>query len=419
MQPTRSFLRFVPLNDWPVRGGYALLYGLVFTVAYTLPGWVAQQQGVTAHIATAWDAYIPLWPWAIVPYATSGVWLLLGFVLTPDRAALCVLTQRLLLATVAAGLVFACWPLRFAGPTFTPTGEEWALLRALWAGLAAVDTPYNQCPSLHVAYAVIVWASFSKRYPSKCWRAGLALGMWALVASALLTHQHHLWDIVAGAALGWVCVRWRSPTPDDTLAWVQGYYGMASGLGVAMAVLAHRLGEWGAMGLSLYLACTWALVAWAYWREDAGFLHKTQTGRFPLWVWLVYGPYLASYRLTWWMVWWRERHHPPCELVAEGVWVGRRLSDAEACFYLPTHCHVIDLANELTETPCLRHAASYQHIPLLDLRPIPAAKETSIFRAIQSIRKSDGPVYVHCAMGYARSRQTVATYLKSSLSSVS
>jgi rhodanese-related sulfurtransferase len=290
----------------PARGGYALVFGL----AYTLPGWVAQQQDSQAHIATTWDALIPLWPWAIVPYATSGLWLLLGFAALPDRAALRMFTHRLLLATVVAGVVFACWPLRFSGPRFSPTGEEAALLRLLWAG----------------------------------------------------------------------------------------------------------------MGVWLYLAGTWALVAWAYACDEAGFLHKTQ-GRFPWWIVVLYGPYLAGYGLTWWAVRWRERHHPPCEQVAAGLWVGRRLSDAEARIHLPARCHLIDLANELPATPeLLRHALSYQHLPLLDLRPIAAPQEISIFRAIQSAQQSGGPVYVHCAMGYARSRHIIAAYLaylKSSFSSVS
>lgn len=412
----------MPLNDWPARCGYALLYGLVFTLAYSLPGWMAQQQGVSAHIATAWDAHIPLWPWAIVPYATSGVWLLLGFAALPDRAALRLFTHRLLLATVVAGVVFAAWPLRFSGFRFNPTGDESALLRLLWAGLAEVDTPYNQCPSLHVAYAVIVWASLSTLYPTWLWRGVLALAMGALVASALLTHQHHLWDVVAGAALGWACVYVRSAQRDPPVAWVHGYYALASGLALTMAVLAYRWGGegwWVGTGVSLYLTGAWALVAWVYARDKADFLHKIQ-GRFPWWIVVLYGPYLASYGLTWWAVRWRERHHPPCEQVAEGLWVGRRLSDAEARIHLPARCHLIDLANELPATSeLLRHALSYQHLPLLDLRPIPAPQEISIFRAIQSAQQSGGPVYVHCAMGYARSRQIVAAYLKSSFSSVS
>ena len=140
----------------------------------------------------------------------------------------------------------------------------------------------------------------------------------------------------------------------------------------------------------------------AYARRDRHFLHK-QTGRHPLWVWGLYAPYLAGYRLTWWLVQWRERHHAPVVRVSERLWIGRRLTDREAAL-LPPDCVVVDLSAELPETPSLLRAAAirYRHLPLLDLvTPAPAAVE-EIAAVVRAAWAEGRIVYLHCAMGYER-----------------
>jgi membrane-associated phospholipid phosphatase len=71
-----------------------------------------------------------------------------------------------------------------------------------------LDYPHNLVPSLHVAYAVlagaVVWNGATARWLRVLSGAWLAL----LISSVLLVHQHHLLDVVTGAALGIFCYRW-------------------------------------------------------------------------------------------------------------------------------------------------------------------------------------------------------------------
>ena len=71
-----------------------------------------------------------------------------------------------------------------------------------------LDRPHNLVPSLHVAYAVlagaVVWNGATAHWLRILSGAWLAL----LISSVLLVHQHHLLDVVTGAALGIFCYRW-------------------------------------------------------------------------------------------------------------------------------------------------------------------------------------------------------------------
>jgi membrane-associated phospholipid phosphatase len=69
------------------------------------------------------------------------------------------------------------------------------------------DPPHNLVPSLHVAYsclaAAVLWRGAGRKL------RGLA-GAWCLllVVSVVLVRQHHLLDVLTGAACGWAAYRW-------------------------------------------------------------------------------------------------------------------------------------------------------------------------------------------------------------------
>ena len=67
---------------------------------------------------------------------------------------------------------------------------------------------HNLLPSLHVGLTlVIVLTVWPHSKPLARW----LIGLWALGlgASTLLTHQHHVLDVLAGALLGWLVGRAR------------------------------------------------------------------------------------------------------------------------------------------------------------------------------------------------------------------
>ncbi len=378
----------------PQRLAWMLVNGLLFQSLYTACHVSAARAGVTRNVAMAWEAGVPFVDWMLLPYMSSVPLLVSAFLWVPDRRALLTLSRRCLLVTSLGTLIFALWPLHIAAerpPSSVP------LLGWLAVQLTQLDAPYNQWPSLHVAYCVILWPALASRMSGVFARVALALWLLLVVLSTLFTRQHHLADLAGGAALGALA-----------LGLIPSHRSGTSGPGPAVA-LHYAVASMSSITLGLtllpLLPCLWlalccAGVALAYARHDAGFLHKREGG-FPLWVWALYAPYLIGYRITWHVV--RRCGAPPFEAFADRLWVGRRL-DAHEAQALPPGCAVIDLASELSATPTLRGRPG-QAFALLDLMPPPAERLAEIADAIDEQLAQGRSVYLHCAMGYRRSRE--------------
>jgi membrane-associated phospholipid phosphatase len=363
---------------------------LAFGLCYPLGHAIATRQPMQHSVALPLDAAVPFWPWMIVPYATSTLFFVLVFLAVPTAEALRVASRRLLLATVTAALVFALFPARF---TFARPMPDHPFLAAAYGFLDIVDRPYNQLPSLHVAYCLLFWLALRPQVPG--WRRVALAGWLALVAaSTLFTWQHHAADVAAGLALGAAVARIVRPgtTRRSTVAF---YYTIAAG--IALQAGWFLLHSW----IALHAAACLLLVAFAYARRKEHFLGKRDGRHAPV-TWLLYWPYLAGYLLTWALVRFRERGHAAFIEQAPGLFVGRRLSPAEAR-RLPAGCCVIDLSPELPETPSLR-CPRYHHAPLLDLHAPRPSQVRAILALLAEQRRQDRPVFLHCAMGYSRSR---------------
>jgi membrane-associated phospholipid phosphatase len=369
---------------------------LVFEALYAACNLAAARAGVTRDIASAWDAAVPFVAWMLVPYMSSAPLLVAGFALTPTRQSLRALSQRCLLATAIGTLVFALWPLRVGFPAPASTASALAPLGAL---LRQLDAPYNQWPSLHVAYCVILWPALRGAMPNALARAALAGWLLLVAASTVFTHQHYLGDVAGGALLG--ALAWRAVPAQRDVAWVSLHYAVAA---LAAITLGLTVLPWLPC---LWLAASCAGVAWAYAQANADFLHK-RGGGFPAWVRVLHAPYLLGYRITWRLVRWRERRRPAFEAFAPRVWIGRRLDDREAAA-LPPDCAVIDLAAELSGTPSLRHRPG-QAFGLLDIVPPAPERLARIADAIDAQLAAGRCVYVHCAMGYRRSREAALAW---------
>jgi membrane-associated phospholipid phosphatase/rhodanese-related sulfurtransferase len=388
---TQAGERWIPL------GLNAALFGVCYPATNYL-GHLKQQQTSLGGVAMAWEAALPFMPWMVVPYMTSGLLFALSFLLVRGRGELSALSRRVAFATIVACLIFAAFPLRFE---LTRPAVDAVLPAWLFAQLSLVDRPYNQLPSLHVAYCVIFWPALRTVARAAWQRAALAGWLLLVAASTVFSYQHHVLDVAGGALLGVLAIRLLTvPSAAEIRKPVSFVYAMLA----ALSLLA-----WIALGglWWLYLCASLLLVARAYRTRSAGFLHK-RDGRYPLWIWLLYAPYLAGYLLTWQLVRLRERHRPPFVQYGAGLWVGRRLSDAEAA-RLPADCVVIDLANELSETPALRGHV-YRHFPLLDLDAPTMHSARHIIDAIAAFAREGRPIYLHCAMGYRRSREIAQLY---------
>ncbi len=376
---------------------HLLLNLIAFNVLYLLSNALASQQGVQRHIALPFESQIPFLQWMIVPYLSSGLFFCLSFAWVRTADQLRVLSQRLLLATVLAALVFYFYPLQFSWPRPAITV---APLAVLFDFLSVFDRPYNQLPSLHVAFCLIFWLSLRDVVASPV--ARLMLSIWLLLTAlaTVFTYQHHVLDILGGLALGLVCLLLVTPGRQEPFV---AFYYMAAGVIVLLVLVLMGRQIW-----ATYVVVSLLLVGIAYAREDRFFLNK-QNGRLPIRAWLLYAPYLLGYWLTWRAVRWRERRRVTVRKITEQVWIGRRLSAAEA-HLLPPDCSVLDLSNELNETPALR-SRRYQHMPLLDLLTPPADARREIVAALAAETTAGHVVYLHCSMGYSRCKQLADVYL--------
>lgn len=388
------------LASFKLRLSYLALNASVFAIAYTLSNAYAAAHAPLASIAMTWERAIPFLPWMIVPYLSSGIFFVGSFFWLHRSDPLRLLSRRLLLCTAIACVIFVLWPLQLSSARPAITSNLWA---PLFAYLNFVDRPYNQLPSLHVAYCLVFWSALKHSLTPLL---KLALGIWlALVVMAtLFTYQHHFFDVLAGLLLGGVSVRAISPLATgqrDTPA-VALHYALAALGSIFLGVVT------GLAYVGMYFALCFSLLSWAYWRQKPNFLHK-RNGRFPALTVLLFAPYLLGYRLVWCCVRVRERGKPAIRLCSDALLISRRLTHAEAKL-LPPKCSVIDLANEMPELKCLR-AGRYNYFPMLDLMPIAPATSARIVALIEAEIAAGHSVLLHCAMGYARSVEISDAYL--------
>jgi membrane-associated phospholipid phosphatase len=198
----RSFL------DWP---GWAHLRfawllsganGVWFAIVYGGCDWLTARRSLRVPIHLPIEMSIPLVPGAVLVYMSIYALFLAGPFIIRERRDFTALILGLALATFVAGIGFLLVP---SCAAFAPPGEL-----GIWAGLFRfadrLNLDYNMVPSLHVAFSVACVDTFA-RYASRAGRILLWTWAAAIALSTVLTHQHHLVDVVTGWVLGISCCR--------------------------------------------------------------------------------------------------------------------------------------------------------------------------------------------------------------------
>jgi membrane-associated phospholipid phosphatase len=172
---------------------------------------VLRWRGSAAKLDTqmAWEAkYIPFWPtWLYVylfPYALAP--LLLGML---PRATFVWYIKRGLLIVGLSLAIFAIYPTKTVRPPVDDLGDGWTA--QFYRDMVATDTPpANAAPSLHVSLTCLLALALFRDFPR--WWLVTVLGVGLVWLATLLTWQHHLIDVAAGALLGLVVGFW-GPKP--------------------------------------------------------------------------------------------------------------------------------------------------------------------------------------------------------------
>jgi membrane-associated phospholipid phosphatase len=191
----------------------ALPVTLWWVLIYHGANWLTEMRSYRVRVHLDAELAMPFVPPFILAYVSMDLVFVPAPFILRSRRELEALALSLAVVTAVAGISFLLWPAELAYPRRDP--GAWS---AIFAFARQIALPYNLVPSLHVAMSCIGLAA----YATHCGTVGKALlGTWAaaIALSALLTHQHHLLDVVTGLILAVVGKRfiydyWRRHPPD-------------------------------------------------------------------------------------------------------------------------------------------------------------------------------------------------------------
>lgn len=175
--------------------GGAMLVSLVFFPIYIGCAALTAARASQWQLYADWELALPFWPFMIVPYLSMFVLFLLP-PLQLDEAELRALTMRLCVASVLGGVLFLAFPAHMG---FTPRSDA-GIWQGIYSAIYRIDGPFNTVPSFHVIYtASILYAMIDVATPML--RRLYVAWLLVVCTSTVLTHRHHLLDVVAGLAL--------------------------------------------------------------------------------------------------------------------------------------------------------------------------------------------------------------------------
>ena len=196
--PGWPFLRFA----WLLSAANAVWFAFVFVGC----DWLTARRTLRVPIHLPVELSIPFVPGAVVVYMSIYALFLAGPFIVRERHEFTALIRALALATLLGGIGFLLVPSRAA---FAAPGDP-----GIWAGLFhcadRLNLDYNMVPSLHVALSVCCIAAYA-RHAAPPGRALLWAWAAAIALSTVLTHQHHVIDVVSGWAVGLVAQRIAQP----------------------------------------------------------------------------------------------------------------------------------------------------------------------------------------------------------------
>ncbi|WP_343564974.1 phosphatase PAP2 family protein [Sphingobacterium sp.] len=415
---------------------------LLFQLTYPLTAVYASSLAAVPSFVFDFEQHIPFIPWMILPYMSSGLFLcLVPFYCGQKKELLCY-AKRFTFVTLIAALCFLLFPLRFS---FDRPQVENRFFTIFFSFLKEYDSPFNQAPSLHVAYAFLFWSVL--RWKFNGWKK-IILGLWLLLMglATLTVYQHHVIDLLTACLLIQVSfilfpnaieqqhnLRQKSgqgrrsshdsssdednsggvnsniageryerrilPTRNQQLA--NSYY-LIGWLFLLLALCCERYAL-------LPIAFAWiALVCFAvgynYLCGNRRFL-KDNRGRIPL----IKKVFYAPYQLAYWLMWrfFRKENNPPLMELLPRCYVGPRLNASEfVALGLDRDLVVFDLAAELEDIKLLAAMEKYYSFPLLDIAEVDVEDGHVIIDAMLSAYRNldeHENMVIHCTMGYSRS----------------
>ncbi len=369
---------------------------------FTYPFTAAYASGLAAVPSFVFDfeQHIPFIPWMILPYMSSGLFFCIVPFYCGEKKELLCYAKRFTFVTLIAALCFLLVPLRFS---FDRSQVENPLFAIFFSFLTEHDSPFNQAPSLHVAYACLFWSVLRRRFNG--WKK-IILGIWILMMGlgTLTVYQHHVIDLLTACILvqfSFILFPNAIEQSAQRVSIANSYY-LVGWIFTLLALLCEAY----VLPLIVFawIAFVCFAVGYSYLRNNTGFL-KGHQGRIPLIKKVFYAPYQFAY----WLMWrfFRKRNNPPLMELLPRCYVGPRLSDSElVSLGLGRDLVVFDLAAELQEVKLLGAMGKYYSFPLLDVAEVDVEDVHVIIDAMLSAYRNldeHENMVIHCTMGYSRS----------------
>ena len=383
---------------------WMLYMGIFFFLLY---GASNQYAGLTAPHPSfwmAWEKQIPFIEVFIVPYMSSDLMFVIAFFLPYTRVELRVLAARILFIVAIASALFVLFPLQFA---FTkPSVEHFSFL----FNMLEADLPFNQLPSLHIAFAIVLWASMRK-YLHNIWLKVLtALWLWLIALSTLFVYQHHFIDLPTGAVLG-VCAVYLIGTDKKSILThsfttprslkMALYYIVGASIFMVLAFVSYGV----LVGLLLWMFLSLLLVSVIY----AFGLNCLLAGKSSNTAWVQYlffAPYFVGNYISWQYY---KRKLPLMKPVQDKVYLGR-YPDAKEYALLKEMGITIAL-NLAMEQQLQPSTLKQIRLPFLDQT---IQSPEALHEGVQYIEKhKEEGIYVHCTLGLSRSVLLISAWLLS------
>lgn len=373
---------------------------LLFQFTYPFTAVYASGLAVVPSFVFDFEQHIPFIPWMILPYMSSGLFFCIVPFYCGEKKELLCYAKRFTFVTLIAALCFLVVPLRFS---FDRPQVENPLFTIFFSFLTEYDSPFNQTPSLHVAYACLFWSVLRWRFNG--WKK-IILGFWILMMGlgTLTVYQHHVIDLLTAfilIQLTFLLFPNATAQSAQRMTIANTYY-LIGWIFTLLSLLCEAY----VLPLIVFawIAFVCFAVGYSYQRNNTGFL-KDHQGRIPLIKKVFYAPYQFAYSLMW--RFFRKRNHPLLMELLPRCYVGPRLSDSElVALGLSRDLVVFDLAAELEEVRLLGAMRKYYSLPLLDIAEVDVQYARVIIDAMLSAYRNldeHENMVIHCTMGYSRS----------------
>ncbi|MDW9379979.1 hypothetical protein GFU89_07225 [Chryseobacterium sp. JV558] len=394
------------------RKAYALiLCAIVFMMVYNFAAWYLSTLDEILSFVFGFEKYIPFIPWSIIPYMTSGIFFCAVFFFCQNKEQLKILTQRVLFVTIAAGLCFLLFPLKFSLPKPQVSSS---LLGYSFQFLKTFDSPFNQSPSLHIAYAFIFWSVFRNLKRGRtlllCWL--ILLGI-----STLTTYQHHCIDILTGSILAHFSFIIFPYRKNDFLYrnfQVANMYFLLGWIIILTALLMNQFS--GNIGLFLLWPGTMTILIGYHYQKNNIYFLKDKEGNIPWIKKAFYSPYLLLYQIFWKFF---RKNKMPVEILPDLYISSRPDRETLNNFGITQKTLVYDLSAEMEELSTIKDTAVYHSVPFLDIGTLDIDETQKLVTEITenyAQRSPDGKILIHCTMGFTRSSVIGILVMKNILS---